>query len=68
MKNFLFGVLTAVMMFGFGNFGQASDFDTENLCCRGNYYCVNDNNEYCYNNSESNGEYCDRNGCGNYKR
>lgn len=67
MKNFLFGLLTAVMMFGFGNFAQASDFDTQNMCCRGNYYCASDNGgDYCYN---SDGEYCGRYGCGdNYRR
>lgn len=67
MKNFLFGLLTAVMMFGFGNFAQASDFDTQNMCCRGNYYCASDNgSDYCYN---SDGEYCGRYGCGgNYRR
>ena len=61
MKKFLLGVLTAVMMFGFGNFAQASDVDTENMCCRGNYYCASDG-EACYGN---NGEYCGRYGCGN---
>ena len=64
MKKFLFGFLTAVVMFGFGNFAQASDFD--NMCCRGGYYCASDNSgEYCYNS----GEYCGRYGCGNgYRR
>lgn len=60
MKKFLFGFLTAVMMFGFGNFAQASDLD--NMCCRGGYYCASDNDgDYCYNN----GDYCGRYGCGN---
>ena len=65
MKNFLFGVLAAVMMFGSGNFAQASDVDLENLCCRGNYYCAADG-DYCY---DGNGGYCGRYGCGNgYRR
>ena len=67
MKKFLLGALTGVMMFSFTAFTQASDFDTENLCCRGNYYCASDsdNGEYCYNN----GDYCGRNGCGDgYRR
>ena len=64
MKKFLFGFLTAVVMFGFGNFAQASDF--ENMCCRGNYYCATDGNA-CYD-DDGNGGYCGRYGCGNYRR
>lgn len=75
MKKFLFGALTAVMMFGFGSFAQASELDTVNLSCRGNYYHNRDcdyNGEYCdrqgnycYNSNgdDKRGEYCDRYGC-----
>lgn len=75
MKKFLFGALTAVMMFGFGSFAQASELDTVNLSCRGNYYHNRDcdyNDEYCdrqgsycYNSNgdDKRGEYCDRYGC-----
>ena len=67
MKNFLFGLLTAVMMFGFGNFAQAGDVDAQDLCCRGNYYCAADGNA-CYGN-DGNGDYCGRYGCGDgYRR
>ncbi len=60
MKKFLLGALTAVMMFSFTAFTQANDFDTENLCCGGNYYCSSDSD----NNNNYNGEYCGRYGCG----
>lgn len=68
MKKFLFGFLTAVMMFGFTNFAQASDLDTQNMCCRGGYYCAaNNDGNYCYD--DGNGGYCGRYGCGdNYRR
>lgn len=56
MKKFLLGALTAVMMFSFTAFTQASDVDMENLCCGGSYYCASD--------YDSNGEYCGRYGCG----
>ena len=65
MKKFLFGFLTAVMMLGFGSFAQASEVDTENMCCRGGYYCYDsngNNGNYCY---DGNGGYCGRYGCGN---
>ena len=59
MKNFLLGALTAVMMFGFTAFTQASDVDTENLCCGGNSYCASDSD----NCDGYNGDYCGRYGC-----
>lgn len=75
MKKFLLGTLTAVMMFGFGSFAQASDLDTVNLSCRGNChynegcdydgeYC-NRHGHYRYNSDgdDKRGEYCDRYGC-----
>ena len=52
-------MLTALMMFGFTAFTQASDVDTENLCCRGGYYCSSDSD----NCDGYGGEYCGRYGC-----
>ena len=59
MKKFFTGMLTALIMFGFTAFTQASDVDTENLCCRGGYYCASDSD----NCDGYGGEYCGRYGC-----
>ena len=49
MKKIFIGVLTALMLFGFGA-------TTEACCGGGNYYCAQDCDDY-------NGDYCGRYGC-----
>lgn len=60
MKKFFVGVLTAVMLFGFGSMTAE--------CCHGNYYCYQDCDDTYRNDARNddnyNGEYCGRYGCG----
>lgn len=58
MKKFLIGALAAVMLMSFGAFTEATQLDTENICCRG--YCY----QNCDNDNGNGGEYCGRYGCG----
>ena len=56
MKKFLLGALTAVMLLSFSAFTEATQVESDNACCRGNY-CI----QGC---DEPSGEYCGRYGCG----
>ena len=46
------------MLMSFGAFTEATQVDTENICCRG--YCY----QNCDNDSGNGDEYCGRYGCG----